>query len=439
MKQLHDYQHVASAHLREHPRSALFLDMGLGKTASSLSAIEPRHLPVLVVAPKRVASDVWPIETREWRPDLSLSLAAGTPDQRARAIARGADITVIGRDNLKDVAARGTYSTVILDELSGFKTRASQRWKLARQLLRRTRHVWGLTGTPAPNGLMDLWAQMYLLDEGMRLGESLTMYRSRYFTPGRQLASGVVTEWLLRPGADARIHDMISDICLSMGTEGRINLPPVTYNTIRVNLPPAVMAVYKRMKRELVADLSLLGGEIHTAANAAVLTNKLSQISAGFLYPDEPGGTVSELHREKCAAVTEVVEGTGSPVLVFYRYKAEREQLLAALPGARTIEEPGVIPAWNEGRVPVLLAHPASAGHGLNLQHGGHTIVWTSLPWSLEEWQQGNKRLARQGQRHPVVIHVITAERTVDSAINERLTTKTSVQDALLKHLESPL
>ena len=447
--QLHDYQLTAAEHLRAHPRAALFLDMGLGKTATTLSALSPDHLPALVVAPKRVAESVWPAETKLWRPDLRCVVAAGGPTTRSTALLdRRADVLVIGRDNLKDLNPLNTarFRTIILDELSGFKTRGTQRWRFASKLCAGRPYVWGLTGTPAPNGLMDLWAQLYLIDDGERLSRSLTTFRSRYFTPGRQLASGVITEWHLRPGADEKIHGLISDICLSMGTEGRIDLPPVTFNVLPVPLPPRVRALYKRFKRDLVADLRLLdddlAGSLHTASSAAVLTNRLSQVTAGFLYPDDPTdpeARTDHLHREKIALVEEVREGTGSPVLVFYRYAEEREMLSAALEGAVDVRTPGALEAWSAGRIPVLLAHPASAGHGLNLQHGGHTIIWTTLPWSLEEWQQANKRLARQGQQHPVVIHLLIAEKTVDEVIRARLLDKADVQNALLAHLESPL
>ena len=441
---LHDYQEVARDHLRAHRRSALFLDMGLGKTASTLAALTADHLPALVIAPKRVAETVWPEEAKLWRPDLRARVASGVPASRKAALRSGEDILVLGRDNIQDALAlpAGTWRTLVLDELSGFKNRGSIRWKAANRLSAVVDHVWGLTGTPAPNGLLDLWAPMYLLDRGQRLERSLTAYRSRYFVPGNTLASGVVTDWRMRPEAEANIHHLISDICLSMTTEGRIQLPPVTYNTVHVELPPAVMRAYRSMKQTLVSDLRTVGGEIHTAMNAAVLTNKLSQMAAGFLYVDDAAyrdSAYTPLHREKIKAVEEIVEGTGSPVLVFYRYKVEERMLMEALPQARTIDEPGVIEAWKQGRVPLLLAHPASAGHGLNLQTGGNTIVWTTRPWSLEEWQQANKRLIRQGQKHPVIIHSIEAHRTVDAAIRSRLDDKATVQDALMDHLESPL
>jgi SNF2 family DNA or RNA helicase len=429
--ELHSYQQRAVDFLRRTPRAGLFLDMGYGKTATTLSALTPDHLPALVVAPKRVAEHVWPVEQQLWRPDLTLALAAGPARQRAEAIARGADITVIGRDNLADV--KGRYRTLILDELSGFKTRTTLRWKAGRVLAGRAEYCWGLTGTPAPNGLMDLWAQVFLLDGGERLGDTLGGFRSRFFYPGQQLPNGIITSWIPRPEAQEKIQSLISDICLSM--DGELDLPPVVYNTVSLDLPPAARRAYQTLKRDLVVSLDLLGGDVHSATNAAVLTNRLSQLSAGFLYDDDGLGGWSQVHTEKIEALREVIDGTGSPVLVFYHYKAEREMILAALPQARCVDDPGCIEAWNRGEVSVLLAHPASAGHGLNLQHGGHTVVWTTLPWALELWQQGNARLARQGQQHPVIVHVLQAADTIDAVIRARLESKTYTQDMLLDHL----
>jgi SNF2 family DNA or RNA helicase len=429
---LHDYQNRAVRFLQTTPRAGLFLDMGYGKTAITLSALTPDHCPVLVVAPKRVAEHVWPVEQQLWRPDLTLGLAAGSARQRSAALEAGADITVLGRDNLADVKGRH-YRTLILDELSGFKTRSTNRWKAARVLAGKATYCWGLTGTPAPNGLMDLWAQLFLLDAGQRLGTTLSGFRSRFFTPGQQLPNGVITSWIPRPESEAVIHKLISDICLSM--DGEVDLPPVTYNTVEVDLPPAARTAYRTLKRDLVVSLDLLGGEIHSASNAAVLTNRLSQLSAGFLYDDDGLGGYSVVHSEKIAALLEVIDGTGSPVLVFYNYKAERAMIEAALPQARHIDSPGCIEDWNRGTVPVMLAHPASAGHGLNLQHGGSCVAWVTLPWALELWAQGNARIARQGQKHPVVIHVLQTAGTIDAVIRARLASKSYTQNALIAHL----
>ena len=441
---LRPYQKQARDWLLDRPRAALFLDMGLGKAASTLAALSPQHLPALVVAPKRVAEHVWDAEASLWRPELRVGVAKGNPAQRADVLARQDDLTVLGQDNLRDAiwhdgSMRRPWRTVILDESSGYKSRASVRWKTARRLMG-ARHLWELTGTPSPNGLLDLWAPTFLLDQGKRLGSGITKYRERYFTPGRQLRNGVITGWNLRPGAEQRIHALLDDICLSMTGEGRIQLPPVTFNRVPVPLPPSVTKLYRQFARDLLVDLRLLGGEVHTAHGAGVLTGKLSQVAAGFLYKDDadlrPDDQVQPLHRAKLEALKEIVEASSSPVLVFYEYRWEREQILKLLPEAATVETPGWYERWNAGGLPVLLCHPAQVGHGLNLQHGGHTIVWTTMTWNLEHWLQANKRLARSGQRHPVVIHVLQAA-PVDTAKWDRLNDKKSVQDALMTALEA--
>lgn len=426
---LHEYQKVAVRHLHENARAGLFLEMGLGKTFSVLAALEPEHLPALVIAPKRVTENVWPVEAAKWRPDLSIEVAAGTPAKRAAALNSGADIVAISRDNMKDVPNNHPFKTIILDELSSWKNRGSQRWKFGKAITKITPYVWGLTGTPAPNGMMDLWAPMFLIDKGARLGTTLTSFRNTYFTPGRQLANGTIIEWNLRRGAEDKIYERLDDICLSMKSEGLVDLPPVTFNDVSVPLSASVLRTYKSIQEDLVAEID---DYTIAAPNAAVMTGKLSQITAGFLYDEERNAL--DLHDEKVKAIQEIIDGTGSPVLVFYRFVHEMDMLKAAL-DARTIDEPSVIEDWNEGKVPVLLAHPASAGHGLNLQHGGHTIIWSTLPWSPEEYEQSNARLQRPGQKHPVVIHRLLCPDTIDPLVLARLENKISTQDLLMRAL----
>lgn len=458
---LHDYQQVALDHLRSRPRAGLFLDMGLGKTAIALSALTPEHLPALILAPKRVTQHVWPTEAKLWRPDLHLTTAVGRPEDRHKALASAShqsDLVVLGVDSIRDaVQHRRRFRTLIIDESSRFKNYRSQRWKAAKAMAYddHLENLWLLTGTPSPNGLMDLWAQVALLDRGKRLGRNITAYRRTFFDVGTLRngkpaiipATGVVTSWEPKPGAQETIQTRVEDLCLSMRNDGRISLPPMTINPVEVPLPSSAMRPYRQLKNKLAVDLDLIGEITHTASNAAVLTSKLSQLCAGFLYDqDELGyntGTHTVVHREKVKAVRDIVDETGSPVLVFYRFQAELEMLRSALPEALHIDDQvegsDPISAWNDGRVPILLAHPASAGHGLNLQYGGHTIVWTTLPWSLEEWEQANTRLARQGQPNPVVVHTLMAPRTVDQAIQDALADKKNIQDALMDHLESPL
>lgn len=458
---LHDYQEVGQAFLRGRGNAGLFLDMGLGKTATALTALRPEDLPCLVVAPKRVAETVWHAEARKWRPDLGVIRAVGEADERAAAVAEfkagGADVLVISRDNFPE--ARLTKpTTLIIDELSGYKTKGSTRWKTTNRLIvdRKVPQVWGLTGTPAPNGLLDLWAQVYLLDRGKRLGRNFEAYRSRFFQVGTYVnrygktvpavtwvgGREVVTAWEPKPGAEERIYSLIDDLCLSMKAEGRIKLPPRIDPTHMIELPRQARLAYEEIREELAVDLELIGAGVYTAANSAVLTSKLSQIAAGFLYPDidSPEDPIARLHDLKTEVTEEIVEGTSTPVLVFHRYIEEAAALKRAFPKARDIRERDVIDQWNAGDVPVLLAHPASAGHGLNLQEGGHTQAWTTRPWELELWEQGVGRTMRQGQTGDcVAIHRIEAADSVDQAIAARLDKKASVQDALMAALESPI
>lgn len=441
---LRAYQDIAVSHLERNPKAGLFLDMGLGKTATVLRSLKSDQLPALVIAPKRVAENVWEVEAEIWRPDLQMTVASGSASQRKIALSSSADVVVIGRDNIRDVLPYASkFKTVVIDEMSGFKNQGSVRWKTARKIVATATYVYGLTGTPVPNGLLDLWAQMYLLDGGQRLGKNMGLYRARYFTPGRQLANGVITEWHLRPEAAEKIYDLIGDICLSMDSEGRIELPPVTYNPVTVPLDSATRKVYKDMKDTLVADMQVLGGEVHTAANAAVLSSKLRQICSGFLFVDEADlrdAKYDLIHHEKIRAIGEILESTGSPVLIFYQFLPERDMIRAAFPKlVHLIDEKDIIAKWNRGEIPVLLVHPQSVGHGLNLQHGGHTVIWSSLTWSSEDWEQGNKRLFRSGQEHPVVIHMLISPNTVDEAMRARVLDKVSVHDALMAHLQSPL
>jgi SNF2 family DNA or RNA helicase len=470
MSELHDYQLVARDFLRGDGRG-LFLDMGMGKTATVLSALEPRHLPALVIAPKRVCENVWPEERDKWRPDLSMAVAfeprsqqcggltgtgkrcrsrvigasecsrhggpaAVTAEQhRRRALESRADITVISRDNISDLlVVNRVWSTVILDELSGFKSSTSTRFKVARKIP--AKRVWGLTGTPSPNGYLDLWSQIYLLDNGKRLGKSVSGYRERYFTPSDTIMSShgpVVVGWKLRPGAEDRIKSLLENLVISM--EG--DQEEAIVNKVVVPIPFSVREKYVEFAKELVVQMDLLG-EV-SAANRAVLTNKLTQLTTGFLFADDGSGEYEWLHDAKLDALDEIINGTGSPVLVFYHYQPELARLCKRFPQAETLDAPDAVKRWNAGKIPVLLAHPASAGHGLNLQYGGHTVVWTTLTWSLELWEQGNGRLNRQGQEHPVMVHVLCVRGTVDELQAKSLTAKAVVQDSLLDYLRSPI
>lgn len=394
-----------------------------------------------MIAPKRVAELVWPAEAKTWRPDLSVAIAAGTKPKRWEALRAGADITVIGRDNIRDVLQipRFPWRTVVLDELSSFKNRNTIRWKSAQAITFHAEQVWGLTGTPASNGLGDLWAQLYLLDQGERLGKYVTHFRRDFFTPKRALPNGIIPGWDLREGAEKRIYAAIEDICLSMGTDGRVKLPPVTRNLVQVPLPEKAQRAYKEMCAQLAAQVA--EGEVVTAANAAVLRGKLLQITAGFVYDRKMGSTERTehlLHTAKLDTLEEIIEGSTSPVLVYYGFEWERERILARWPKlAHDLKKTKDVEAkWNRGDLPILVTHPASAGHGLNLQHGGHTAVWTTPSQSPELTLQANKRLPRQGQKHPVVIHYLVAPDTVDKIVLDTLDGKATVEQSLLEHLE---
>jgi hypothetical protein len=430
---LHEYQRQAVRHLHStgEPGAGLFLDLGLGKTATVLSALTPDHLPALVLAPKRVAAHVWPHEQALWRPDLTLATALGTPTAREHARAQRADITVMTHDTVGDLVRHPGYQTIVLDELSAYKTKTTQRWRMTAPVARRARHVWGLTGTPAPNGYLDLWAQVALLDRGRRLGPTLTAYRDRYFTPGRRLPyTQVVVEWLPKKGALDAINALLADLCISMSAEDYLAAHhEPTLIEVEVDLPKDARAFYSRLETDLVVTAR---NATFSAANTAVLSNKLLQVSSGFVYDDL--GAAYHLHSEKILAARDIVEQSHRGVIIFYGYTAERDGLLAAFPEARTIDEPGVIANWNAGRVRVLVAHPKSAGHGLNLQYGGHTIVFTTLPWSLELWEQSLGRLARQGQTSGVLVHWLSAT-PLDKIVMKALLAKEDVQAALLSYL----
>ena len=443
MLKLRSYQREAIDHLHAHPHAGLFLEMGLGKTAVVLSALRPEHLPVLVVAPRRVACEVWPAEIRKWRPELCYSLAHGSAAKRAAALDTMADIYIVSVDNAHDAVGGRAYQTIVLDELSLWKNRNTQRWKTTTALVADAPHVWGLTGTPIPKGYLDLWAQMYLLDGGERLGRYITHYRERYFiqspkmvklSDGSEKQFG--SEYTLREGAADKINARISDIVLAQQIEGRLDLERPITNDVAVPLPPKAARAYERMRKSKALTI---GDTIFSAATAAVVSNKLAQITAGVLYPDDrdiTGAEAETIHTAKAEAVREIADGTGSPLLVFYRYKHELAMLRGALPEARSVDEPGVMDDWIRGEVPIMLMQPQSAGHGLNLQAGGHTIVWASMCWSPEVYKQANARLFRQGQERRVVIHRLLVPDSIDGHMVDVVEGRASIEQALMDHLD---
>lgn len=438
----HDYQTRAKDFILEHPKAGMLLEMGLGKTVITLTAIdvlinelfEVDH--VLVIAPKRVAEDTWTREHAKWDHlrHLRVSKVLGSPEQRRRALAVDADIYVIGRDNvvwLVEQCRQGwPFDMVVIDELSSFKNPQAKRFRALKKVIPKASRVVGLTGTPSANGLMDLWAEIYLLDRGERLGHTLGAYREKYFRPGARNGY-VVFKWEPLRGSREKIEAAISDICISMSADDYLTLPKRIDNLIPVKLSPQEMKQYKTMEAE---QLLHIDDEDVVALNAAAVMTKLLQIANGSVYSHE--GNVVRLHDAKLEALLEIIDTTDSPVLIFYSYKHDLAAIKAAIPGARTLDGPEDIAEWNAGRVQVLLAHPASVGYGLNLQEGGHVIVWYGLTWSLELYQQANARLYRQGQDKPVIIHHLIAEGTVDEQVMRALQEKDMSQAALMAALK---
>lgn len=443
----HNYQRYTIQFIIDHPESAIFLGMGMGKTISTLTAINDlirnrfETQRVLVIAPIRVARDTWPAELNKWDhlAGLTVSPIIGTTKQREAATHRQADIYTIGRENIPWLVNhhgnRWPYDMVIIDELSSFKNPQAKRFKALKKVRPKINRIVGLTGTPAPNSLLDIWAPFRLIDNGQRLGRFITHYRDQYFTPGRRNGT-IVYNWNLRPGADQAIYDNIADITVSMRTTDYLQLPEATHQHITVQLPPRARKHIDTLKRDLVLDLD---DDTIDAANAATLSLKLQQLAGGAIY-NEAGDDYITIHDEKIQALTELVDqAAGNTILVCYWFKHERDRILAAIPGARVLDTQQDFEDWNAGRIPVALIHPASAGHGLNLQTGGHIMVWYTTPWSLELYEQANARLHRQGQTEPVsIIHIDTAG-SIDQTIHQALTRKDTTQQALITAVKAQL
>ncbi|HAP4450141.1 TPA: DEAD/DEAH box helicase [Enterococcus faecalis] len=421
--------------------------MGLGKTLSSLTAIdELLHTfeiieNVLVIAPLSVAEKTWTDEIEKWDhlQHLTFSKVLGNPKQREEALFKKADVYLINRENVEWLVnyyqRNWPFKTVIIDELSSFKSSSAKRFKALRKVRPKMERVIGLTGTPSPNSLMDLWAQMYLLDQGERLGKTITQYRNKYFAPA-QKNGHIVYSWQLIPGAEEAIYNKISDICVSMKAKDYLQLPPRTENIIELDLNPTSWKQYKELEREYVLELEETDV---VASNAATLSNKLLQLSNGAVYDENGDGR--EIHQEKLNALERVIEDAqGQSVLVFYQYQHDLERIQARFKQAKALNvSDGDIEKWNEGKIPLLLAHPQSAGHGLNLQKGGHIIVWFGLTWSLEFYQQANARLDRQGQTQPVIIHHLVTKGTIDEQVIKALQAKEQGQSALMAAVKAKI
>lgn len=447
---LHDYQVRGVNHIIDNEYCALFLDCGLGKTVTTLTAIKELLdnciiSNALVIAPKKVTQVTWSDEIRNWEhlQGLTISVIDGTAKQRREAMAAKADIYAVSRDNIVWLVTecggiKLPYDMVVIDELSSFKNHASKRFRAMRKVRKFIPRVVGLTGTPAPNGLIDLFAQMYLIDEGQRLGKTVTAYRNRFFRPGRRNGDIVYTYELKAPQGETeqQISDLISDITISMTAEDYLRMPDRIMLYDYVDLAPKVLAMYRDFEKEQILEL-VNSDEPISAASAAALSNKLQQFANGAIYDAERNAR--DIHDEKLDKLEEIVEAAnGEPVLVAYSYKHDLERIMQKLKAYRPVklEKPGHMADWNAGKIPVLVTHPASAGHGLNLQKGGHIIVWFGNTWSLELYQQFNARLYRQGQGKPVTIHHIVTRGTIDEKIIKSLDGKRETQDGLMESIK---
>lgn len=401
----------------------------------------------LVIAPKRVAEDTWTREAAKWDHLTGLRVVPVLGDQKHRlaALATPGDIYVINRENVQwlveTYGKRWDFDAIIIDELSSFKSPKAKRWRCLKRVAKLAKIVWGLTGTPAGNGYIDLWPEMFLIDGGERLGHTLGEFRTKWFSPGAHKGN-IVYEWRLKPGAKEDIDRRLSDICLSMSKEDWLTLPPVVHNTVTVRMDAKERKLYDQLRRDCV--LPLLGGELADMKNfdqaivggtAATLSGKLLQMANGAVY-DEDGGVV-HIHDRKLDALADIAEEAhGQSLLVFYSYRHDIDRIRERFPQAVEIGGSETITAWNAGEIPMLLCHPASAGHGLNLQQGGHIIVWFGLPWSLELYQQANARLNRMGQGQSVIVHHVVCEGTLDEKVLSALTEKDAVQKGLLDALK---
>lgn len=432
----HNYQEFAREFILDHPVCCLMLDMGLGKTVVTLTAIWLMVLDsfdvgkILVIAPKRVAEDTWPKELKKWEhlTGLTYSLVLGSKKQREEALQKKAAIYIINRENVAWLVEnyKWDFDTLVIDELSSFKSNKAQRFKALKKVRPKVQRVIGLTGTPAPNSLLDLWPQMYLLDMGERLGRFIGGYRDRFFKPDKRNKE-IIYSYKPRDGAEESIYQLINDICISMKAVDFLDMPDKISNRIEVSMDKKEKELYEEFKREMI--ITLKGDEID-AINAAGLSNKLLQMANGAVYGENK--KVVSIHDKKLDALEDLIEAAnGKPLLIAYWYKHDLERISKRF-DVRIIQTTEDIDDWNAGEIPVALIHPASAGHGLNLQDGGSTIIWFGLTWSLELYQQLNARLWRQGQKNTVVIQHIVTNGTHDEDVMRALECKDMRQSALI-------
>lgn len=437
----HEYQVFATNFIIDHPSSAVFLECGLGKSVITLSAIWQLMFDyfsisrVLVIAPLRVARNTWPDEIGKWDhlSDLRCSVVIGTEAERKAALARKADIYLINRENVDWLITKSGYrfdfDMVVLDELSSFKSAKAKRFKSLMKVRPRIKRIVGLTGTPG--NLMDLWPEFRLLDQGQRLGRYIGAYRTRFFDPDKRNQQ-MIFSYKPKPGAEKDIYLLISDMTISMKSLDYLKMPDCVINEVKVSLSEDEREVYDEMRKEMVLDLN---GEEIDAVNAAALSGKLLQMANGAIYTEEKETIV--IHDQKLEALEELIEeANGKPVLVAYWFKHDLERIKSRIK-VREIKTDKDIRDWNDGKIPVGLVHPASAGHGLNLQAGGSTLIWFGLTWSLELYQQTNARLWRQGQKETVVIHHIISKDTIDEDVIRSLNLKEKTQDGIIEAVKA--
>lgn len=441
----HEYQSYATEFILSHPISAVFLEMGLGKSVITLSAIFDLCLDsflvckVLVIAPLRVARDTWPAEINKWDhlKGLSYSVVVGTEKERIDALKKQSTVYIINRENVDWLVHKSGipfhFDMVVIDELSSFKSYGAKRFKSLLKVRPSVKRIVGLTGTPSSNGLMDLWAEFRILDLGQRLGRYISHYRNTYFKPDKRNAQ-IIFSYKPLPGAEDEIYKQISDITISMKSTDYLKMPEYVSNEVFVTLSEKEWKVYSDFKEDMVANL---GDEEIDAVNAAVLSGKLLQMANGAVYDSENKAHV--IHDKKLDALEDLIEGAnGKPVLVAYWYKHDLERIKDRFP-VKQIQSSKDIEDWNDGKIPIAVIHPASAGHGLNLQSGGSTLIWFGLTWSLELYQQTNARLYRQGQRDTVIVHHIITKNTIDEDVLLALTKKEKTQDALIDAVKANL
>ena len=446
----HKYQLTAINHVINVPKCGLFLDMGLGKTVSTLTAIKELKYnrfqvnKVLIIAPKKVAEGTWSKEKDKWNhtKDFRVSLVLGSQQKRIKALSVNADLYIINRENipwLVDYLRNDWYfDTVVIDESSSFKNSRSKRFKALKMVLPKINRLIELTGTPSPNGVEDLWAQIYLLDQGTRLEKYITHFRAKYMEPNKRNRSQIF-DYKIKDGVYDSIINKISDICISMKSEDYLELPDLSYNEILVILNDKARRDYDKMERDFVLELEGAEDEI-TAVNAAALSNKLLQISNGAVY--DSTGIYTEVHDAKIEAFLELVERLqGKSLLVFYNFQHDRDRIKRALEKSdlvvKELKTTQDEDDWNAGKIDILLTHPASAAYGLNLQEGGNHVCWFGLSWNLEHYQQANKRLHRQGQKEKVIIHHLVTQGTRDEDVMRALDNKAGVQEEIMQSLKA--